>query len=99
MGELLSKTISEGLSSGFSRRQNYEKSKSIETHICQFASQRRRKPCHVKGQLGRSGIKTIVDIYGHRFQSKSETGVNRLDTVAPACTLSAPNQGKSGLSV
>ncbi len=55
-------------------------------------------PVYVKEQLGHSSIKTTVDIYGHWIQTKSKTGVNRLDTVAPACTLSAPNQEKSHLS-
>lgn len=55
-------------------------------------------PVYVKEQLGHSSIKTTVDIYGHWIQTKSKTGVNRLDTVAPACTLPAPNQEKSHLS-
>lgn len=55
-------------------------------------------PVYVKEQLGHSSIKTTVDIYGHWIQTKRKTGVNRLDTVAPAYTLSAPNQVKSHLS-
>jgi integrase len=55
-------------------------------------------PVYVKEQLGHSSIKTTVDIYGHWIQTKSKTGVNRLETVAPACALSAPNQEKSHLS-
>ncbi len=49
-------------------------------------------PVYAKAQLGHSRIKTTVDIYGHWIQTKSKTGVNRLDTVAPACILSAPKQ-------
>lgn len=55
-------------------------------------------PVYVKEQLGHSSIKTTVDIYGHWIQTKSKTGVNKLDTVAPACTPSAPDLAKSHLS-
>lgn len=55
-------------------------------------------PVYVKEMLGHSSIQITVDIYGHWIQTKKEAGVNRLDTAAPACTLSAPRPQKSHLS-
>jgi hypothetical protein len=39
-----------------------------------------------------------VDIYGHWIKTKEKTGVNKLDDIAPACTLSAPQPEKPSLS-
>ncbi|MBW1707651.1 MAG: site-specific integrase [Deltaproteobacteria bacterium] len=55
-------------------------------------------PVYVKEQLGHSSIQITVDIYGKWIQTKKEAGVNRLDSVAPACTLSAPNPQNARLS-
>lgn len=55
-------------------------------------------PVYVKEMLGHSSIQITVDIYGHWIPTKKEAGVNRLDTAAPACTLSAPRPQKSHLS-
>ena len=55
-------------------------------------------PVYVKEQMGHSSIQITVDIYGHWIQTKKEAGVNRLDSLTPACTLYAPKSLKSYLS-
>jgi integrase len=49
-------------------------------------------PVYVKEMLGHSSIQITVDIYGHWIKTEKKTGVNRLDTTTPKCTLSAPNK-------
>ncbi|MBN1103592.1 MAG: site-specific integrase [Deltaproteobacteria bacterium] len=49
-------------------------------------------PVYVKEQLGHSSIQITVDIYGHWIQGKKEAGVNRLDSLTPACTYPHPDK-------
>ncbi|MEA3230287.1 MAG: tyrosine-type recombinase/integrase [Thermodesulfobacteriota bacterium] len=53
---------------------------------------------YVKDQLGHSSIQTTVDIYGHFIPGSNRQAVNRLDDIAPNCTLSAPIQNEKAVT-
>lgn len=54
-------------------------------------------PIYVSRQLGHSSIQITHDIYGHLMQTPKDAGVNRLNTIAPSCSPTAPTAKKKAI--